>query len=62
MSALDKLKAGCAVRPGDSLPAVPDAWTSQPPTDAQLATPAGTLWSLVRMESDPAESRRRSSR
>jgi len=55
MDALDKLKAGYAALPGDALPAVPDGWSSEHPTDAQLKTPFGTLWTLVRFQSDPTQ-------
>jgi iron uptake system component EfeO len=37
---------------GDSVPAVPDDWSSQEPSNADLATPFGMLWSAVQRESD----------
>jgi len=37
----------------DALPAVPDDWSSDQPTPANLATPFGTLWKSVHESSDP---------
>jgi iron uptake system component EfeO len=37
----------------DSLPAVPDDWSSDAPTPANLATPFGMMWEKVHQEVDP---------
>ncbi|HEX2687294.1 MAG TPA: EfeM/EfeO family lipoprotein [Kofleriaceae bacterium] len=39
--------------PGDSLPVVPDDWSSDQPTPGNLATPFGALWKTVREDVDP---------
>ncbi|MCB9663960.1 MAG: EfeM/EfeO family lipoprotein [Alphaproteobacteria bacterium] len=39
--------------PGDALPEVPATWSPDDPTEADLATPYGTLWTLLLTESDP---------
>jgi iron uptake system component EfeO len=54
-AALAKLKEGYAKLSGDALPAVPAGWSSENPTSEQLMTPFGTLWTLVRFQSDPAQ-------
>jgi iron uptake system component EfeO len=38
--------------PGDALPPVPAAFDPEAPTSAQLATPFGTIWSGLKVESD----------
>lgn len=38
---------------GDALPAVPADWNPDAPSDADLATPYGQLWSLLATEADP---------
>jgi iron uptake system component EfeO len=40
--------------PGDALPVVPDGWSSDQPTPADLATLFGMLWQTVRQDVDPA--------
>jgi iron uptake system component EfeO len=50
---LTTLKTLYASMPGDSLPAVPDDWSSDAPTPANLATPFGMLWKTVRESVDP---------
>jgi iron uptake system component EfeO len=40
---------------GDALPAVPDDWSADEPTAANLATPFGMLWKAVRDDVDPAK-------
>jgi hypothetical protein len=50
---LDALKALYAQTPGDSIPTVPENWSADRPTTADLATPFGTLWSSVRADVDP---------
>jgi iron uptake system component EfeO len=42
-----------AADPGDALPAVPDDWSSDMPTQADLATPFGMLWESVHEAVDP---------
>lgn len=39
--------------PGDALPAVPDDWSSDSPTPADLATAFGNLWQTVHRDVDP---------
>jgi iron uptake system component EfeO len=41
------------VTTGDALPAVPETWSSDRPTPADLATPFGKLWSQVQVATDP---------
>jgi iron uptake system component EfeO len=38
---------------GDSLPPVPEDWSSDAPTPANLATPFGVMWSSVHQSVDP---------
>jgi iron uptake system component EfeO len=44
-----------ASMPGDALPAVPDSWSSDQPSAADLATPFGMLWKTVREDVDPGK-------
>src|SRR6185436_13438367 len=39
--------------PGDALPPVPDGWSSDNPTPADLATAFGNLWQTVHRDVDP---------
>jgi|SRR6185295_17156654 len=48
--ALDALYAAL---PGDAIPVVPDDWSSDQPTPANLATPFGMLWQAVRDAVEP---------
>src|SRR4051812_24877894 len=41
---------------GDAIPVVPDSWSSDQPTQANLATPFGMLWLTVHKDVDPAAS------
>jgi len=50
---LDALKALYTQTTSDSIPAVPESWSADQPTTADLATPFGTLWSSVRADVDP---------
>ncbi|APR78815.1 Hypothetical protein A7982_04162 [Minicystis rosea] len=50
---LDEAYAGVS---GDSLPSVPEGWSSENPTAEQLATPFGKLYSLVSAQSDASSS------
>jgi iron uptake system component EfeO len=51
--AFAKLKVGYDKLPGDALPELPEGWSSDHPTEMQLATPFGELFTLVRFQSDP---------
>lgn len=53
--AFAKLDEAYAKISGDNLPAVPEGWSSDHPTEMQLATPFGALFTLVRFQSDPKE-------
>jgi len=48
------LNALHAADTGDALPPVPDTWSSDMPTAADLATPFGVLWEGVHQAVDPA--------
>ncbi len=48
----DRLKAAYAALPGDSLPAVPATWSSVTPSAADLQTPFGKLYGVLRDEAD----------
>jgi len=43
-----------AYRKGDSLPDVPEGWSSANPSPASLSTPFGILWQQIRESVDPA--------
>jgi iron uptake system component EfeO len=45
-----------AALPGDALPTVPDGWSSDQPTPADLATAFGMLWQTVHRDVDPTRS------
>jgi iron uptake system component EfeO len=45
-----------AALPGDALPAVPDDWSADAPTPANLATGFGMLWQTVHQDVDPTRS------
>jgi iron uptake system component EfeO len=47
------LDTGYAAISGDSLPPVPEGWSSENPTAEQLATPFGKLFTIVQEQSDP---------
>lgn len=49
LDALDALYAG----EDDALPPVPETWSSDQPTAADLATPFGTMWQTVHAQVDP---------
>jgi iron uptake system component EfeO len=51
-SGFTKLKDGYAKLKGDALPELPSGWSSDQPSEEQLKTPFGTLFSLVRAQSD----------
>jgi iron uptake system component EfeO len=42
--------------PGDAIPVVPDGWSSDQPTPANLATSFGMLWQTVHQDVDPSRS------
>jgi iron uptake system component EfeO len=52
-AAFARIEAAYARLPGDALPAVPASWSSLAPTDQDLATEFGQLWSALRREDDP---------
>lgn len=52
LDGFERLEDAYAALPGDALPPVPDMWSSEDPTAAQLETPFGQLFSLVQRESD----------
>jgi iron uptake system component EfeO len=54
LAGFDRLDAGYAEISGDALPPVPEGWSSEAPTEEQLGTPFGRLFSLVQHESDDA--------
>jgi len=47
------LAAAYAVDPGDEIPVVPEDWSNDAPTPANLATPFGVLWKTVHDEVNP---------
>jgi iron uptake system component EfeO len=49
----DEVAAAYDALEGDDLPDVPADWDPDAPTEAQLATPYGQLWSLLRGATDP---------
>lgn len=53
---LDALDALYTTTAGDGIPAVPDDWSSDAPTAANLATPFGMLWQRVHAAVDPTAS------
>lgn len=55
LAGFKRLEDGYAAISGDSLPPVPDGWTSEDPSKEQLATPFGVLYSLLQAESDSAK-------
>lgn len=38
---------------GDAIPQIPETWNPDAPTEADLATPYGQLWSVISVEADP---------
>ena len=52
---LGELAALYATTSGDALPPVPETWSSDMPSSADLATPFGRLWQQVHAEVDPAQ-------
>jgi hypothetical protein len=53
LAAIDRLQRGYQQFPGDSLPAVPEGWSSENPSAEHLKTPFGQLFQLVSAEADP---------
>jgi iron uptake system component EfeO len=49
----DDLSALYAGTPGDALPPVPETWSSDAPSSADLATPFGQMWTHVHAATDP---------
>lgn len=52
VAGLDRIEAKYMALEGDALPPVPESWSSEAPTDEQLATPFGELFELLEAESD----------
>ena len=52
LAAFAQLKASNDKLSGDSLPDVPEGWTSEKPSDAMLATPFGELYKVIKFNSD----------
>lgn len=50
---LDELESLYGAVPGDSLPQIPSTWSSDHPSQADLATPFGMLWRKVHESVDP---------
>jgi iron uptake system component EfeO len=49
----DRMQAALDAISGESIPPVPETWNPDAPSEADLATPYGQLWSVVQIESDP---------
>lgn len=49
----DRVEAGYDAISGDAIPAVPDTWNPDAPSEADLATPYGELFTLLSTEADP---------
>lgn len=49
----DRVEAGYDALGGDAIPLVPETWNPDAPSDADLATPYGQLWTLLSTEADP---------
>ena len=54
MKAFARLEAAYRQVPGDALPKPPETWSSVSPRPADLATPFGTLFTVVKREVEPA--------
>lgn len=54
MAAFARLEAAYGRVPGDAFPRPPETWSSVTPRPADLATPFGALFSVIRREVDPA--------
>lgn len=53
LAGFDRIEAGYDTISGDAIPAVPETWNPDAPTEADLATPYGQLFTLVHTEADP---------
>jgi iron uptake system component EfeO len=51
-AAFARINTAYARLPGDALPAVPASWSSLAPTEPDLSTDFGQLWSVLRHEAD----------
>lgn len=49
----DRVDAAYDALSGDAVPAVPSTWNPDAPSDSDLATDYGQLWSLLQLEADP---------
>jgi iron uptake system component EfeO len=53
-AAFARVQAAYDAIDGDAIPEVPSTWNPDAPSEADLATPYGALWSLINAEADPA--------
>jgi iron uptake system component EfeO len=53
VAGFDRLSAAYGAISGDAIPEVPATWSATAPTEADLATPYGQLFTLVTHEGDP---------
>ncbi|MGK3983164.1 imelysin family protein [Sorangium sp. So ce136] len=54
LAGFNRLSSAYDAIEGDALPPLPEGWSEEAPTEEQLATPFGELFSLVKRESDDA--------
>jgi iron uptake system component EfeO len=54
LARFDAIDAAYTSLPGDALPAVPDGWNEDAPSEEHLATEYGQLWQLLVQEADAA--------
>jgi iron uptake system component EfeO len=52
----ERIAAHYETLPGDAIPAVPPTWNPDTPSEADLATPYGQLFTLLTAETDPSSS------
>lgn len=55
LAGIGKLEAAYAAVSGEAIPAPPSTWSAEKPSDADLATPFGKLWTAVHEAVDPAK-------
>jgi iron uptake system component EfeO len=53
LAGFDRMQQALAAVDGDGIPTVPETWNPDAPSEADLGTPYGQLWSVVQTESDP---------
>lgn len=54
LAGFERVEAAYASHPGDAIPPVPATWNPDAPSEADLQTPYGQLWSVLIVEADPA--------